>query len=240
MGPPRWQPGLSPVGASEPVVVATVRSVPTSMKATVADGLRLAAQNVVASVVLDARARELAAVRTRLVSVEEDERVALVDRLRSGPLAALVDVRANLTAHGAPSHLIEHVRHTERDIERVASGLDPLDQFASAIDAVRALAEQLGAAFEVAKDAETELTSSLPDAVVRALWYAGSEALTNAAKHAPESHGTGWRPSAGPWLSPTATRGRGWRSPRRPSVSTQVGLAPADTGTTANLERPGS
>lgn len=183
----RWvrldgSPVMPPKRGSEPVLVVATHPVPTVLEPSVADGLRLAANNVIARELLRVKVHELAALRTRLVSVEEDERAALVARLRNDPLAALVQLRVTLIAHGAAADLVEHARDTERDIERVAAGLDPLDGVASGVHALRLLGQQLGASVEIEADDAPGI--ELDETTVRALWYACSEALTNAAKHA--------------------------------------------------------
>ena len=175
------RPEAAPGASSESVVVVSSRTVPTALKESVDEGLRLAGDNVLARRLVDARARELAAVRTRLVWVEEEERAGLVAHLRRGPLSALVELGASLAGGGAREALLEHVRDTERDLERVATGLDPLDGFGSVAGAVRGLCEQLGASSDI------DLEVSLDGMQGRALWYACSEALTNSAKHAVDS-----------------------------------------------------
>jgi two-component sensor histidine kinase len=125
------------------------------------------------------KVRELDALRGRLVRVEDDERSALVADLRSGPLATLTQLHSALVAGGAAPQLVEQLHGTERDIADVAAGLDPLAGSAKVADAVHRLAGQLGAIAEVALEVELDVTTG------RALWFACSEALANAAKHAP-------------------------------------------------------
>jgi hypothetical protein len=175
-------PAPAPDGAVEPAVVVARNPVPSGMRETVAQALRLAADNVRGRSAVAHRVRDLAAVRARLVHVEDDERQALVGRLRSGPLASLQLLRGHLTATGASRELVAHVRATEQDLERVAVGLDPLEGFASFVDAVTTLASDLGASVTIASGLHG---AEVDPSAARALWYAAAEGLANAAKHAP-------------------------------------------------------
>jgi hypothetical protein len=180
----RWvrldgRPAPATPGTDEAALVVAATAVPASLRGAIAEGLRLAGENVRSRQVLEERVRELVALRSRLVRLEDVERAALVDRLRSGPLTALVELRRRLESGGAPAELLEHVQETERDVEQVAAGLDPRDRPASAADAIRRLADQMGARADVPPATDVDATAG------RALWYACSEALTNSAKHAP-------------------------------------------------------
>lgn len=175
-------PAPAPDGAVEPVVVVARRPVPTGKQEAVAQAVRLAAENVRGRSEVAQRVRDLATVRARLVHVEDDERQALVGRLRSGPLASLEQLRSRLSASGASRELVGQVRATEQDLERVAVGLDPLEGFASFVEAVTTLASDLGAGVTVAPGVHEV---AVDPSVARALWYAAAEGLANAAKHAP-------------------------------------------------------
>ena len=155
------------------------RPIPVSLAAAMGDAVQLAGANVRARWALMDKVRELDALRGRLVRVEDDERSALVADLATGPLAALRELRIALVVGGAAPELVEHLRGTERDIADVAAGLDPLAGFVTVPAAMRRLAKQLGATFVGDPEVEVDAT------VGRALWFAGAEALTNAAKHAP-------------------------------------------------------
>ncbi len=164
VGEGRWVrldggPAAAPGPTSEHVVAVTAGVVPPTMRRTIAEGLRLAGDNVLARRLVEDRVRELADVRTRLIRVEEGERAVLVASLRRGPLSTLADLGADLATAGAGEALLEQIRGTERDLERVAAGLDPLEAFASVADAVRTLAHQFGAAADI--DTGISLSKSL-------------------------------------------------------------------------------
>jgi hypothetical protein len=171
----------APATVEDVAAVVARRPVPAALRATVDEGLRLAARNLVTRRVVDERVTELELLRARLVRVEDDERAELVTRLRQGPLSALVRLRADLSGGRAPDGLLRRVRETEDDLARVASGLDPLDGYASVAGALRVLAEQEGAAARLDAESRPGPTGG------RALWFACSEALANAVKHAPSS-----------------------------------------------------
>lgn len=176
-------PAPPPPSSQGPVSVVARAPVPETLSASVDRGLRLAADNLRSRRLVAAKVLELAALRTRLVRVEDDERAALVGRLRSGPLAALVGLRLDLTAAGASARLLRQVRDTERDLERVAAGLDPLDGFASVADAIHDLGAALGASVTI--DPDVQAGGGVDLTTGRALWLACSEGLANALKHAP-------------------------------------------------------
>ena len=174
--------GVSTVAPDCGAAVAVVEAagpIPSALAAVVGDAVRLAGDNIRARWAVTAKVRELDALRTRLVRVEDDERSALVADLRRGPLAALAGLRTALLTGGAPPQLVEHLRSTERDIAHVAAGLDPLAGSGTVAQAIGRLAVELGAAAEVDPAVELDATTS------RALWFACSEAMANAAKHAP-------------------------------------------------------
>ena len=166
-------------GISGAMVVSN-SEVPAELIAVVQQGLRLAEANVAARHEVDRRVHQLSELRQRLVRVEDEERAALVRRIRHGPLAALSDLRQQLEAAGAGKSLVEEVRRTQHDVTAVAQGLDPLDGTRSLGEAVARLCAEAGAS--VAPGA-SEVAAT--DEVARAVWFACSEALANATKHAP-------------------------------------------------------
>jgi signal transduction histidine kinase len=184
----------APAELDDLAVVVARRPVPPALRATVDEGLRLAAQNLVTRRVVHERVTELELLRTRLVRVEDDERTELVTRLRQGPLAALVRLRADLAGGRAPDALLRRVRETEDDLTRVASGLDPLDGYASVAEALRVLAQQEGAEVRVDAGCRPGPTGG------RALWFACSEALANTVKHAPSARRQVTLASDDPWV----------------------------------------
>ena len=174
-------PLFSAVGSAGTAVVVSEAPVPPRVQPLVDDGLRLAAANVLARQAVQSQVRELAALRERLVRVEDEEAAALVSRIREGPLAALAGLREALESAGVAGSLIDQARHTEADVTAVAQGLDPLDGCATLGDAIARLCREAGVPVTVDRapvDAGLEAS--------RAVWFACSEALTNASKHAPD------------------------------------------------------
>jgi signal transduction histidine kinase len=171
-----------PDPTADSAVVVARRPVPAHLAETISDSLRLVAENVIARRGVDDQVHELEELRARLVRVEEDQRLGLVDRLRTGPLATLSALRLDLVSRGASSDLVGCVRETERDVEQVVSGLDPLGGFSTPADAIRSLATELGASVEI--DPVYSRDPGLDPTVARALWYVCAEAMTNSWKHA--------------------------------------------------------
>lgn len=238
----------APLLAEAVARVEAARPIPVSLAAAMGDAVWLAGANVRARWALTDKVLELNALRDRLVRVEDDERSALVADLQTGPLAALSELRIALVASGASPELVEHVRGTERDIADVAAGLDPLAGSVTVTAAMHRLAEQLGATFEGDREVEVDTTAG------RALWFAGAEALTNAAKHAPGAarhvrlftdrtevvlvvldHGPGPGPAAG-----LGSAGLVSVRDRLTAVGGTVFVAAADPGTRVEVRVPGT
>lgn len=123
--------------------------------------------------------RQLELLRHRWATVEDDERSALEDRLRVGPLASLDRIESQLLDEGVPPELLLRLRRVRLGVETLARGLDPLGGL-SLPDALTLLAREAGGS------ADTEPVELEP-AAARALWFACSEALANVGKHAPGS-----------------------------------------------------
>lgn len=147
-----------------------------------AEGLALAARNVRLRRAAAEHVEELAALRQRLVAVDDDERAALVARLRIGPLALLQQLESDLREERAADTLITKVERTQAALSDLARGLEPLARG-------RGLRESLEELLSTSPtDARLTWAATEPaPAVARVLWFAASEALVNAAKHAPGS-----------------------------------------------------
>lgn len=148
----------------------------------VREGLELVARNRELRAAAVGRVRDLEALRLRLVTVESEERQALVARLSAGPLERLARIQVDLESAGVPDQLVQSVQRTRDELRALAEGLDPFATSGSLATSVDALIRR--AAIPV--QATCEPVDVDPE-VGRALWFACAEALSNAAKHAPGS-----------------------------------------------------
>ena len=165
-------------------VVAALDSraaVPDDVLDALLDLLRLSGTH--ARLQLDVRSRvdELTASRRRLLDAGDAERRQLEMLLRRGALARIDVVESILARANAPAALIERARITRNELDGVARGIDPLA--AGCFE---------GVLKEMTKRCPLNVTTTVMAAkpkgrVARAIWYTCSEALANAAKHAPGS-----------------------------------------------------
>lgn len=121
------------------------------------------------------QAAEVSASRSRLQAAAEEETRMLERELDSSVMSRLVAMRELVagTPYSALAARVDEVRH---ELVRHARGLDPL--------AGRSLAQALAA--HVERGVTVSIDPSVTDPVVaRTAWYVATEALTNAAKHAP-------------------------------------------------------
>lgn len=175
-----WLPA-SATPAPGPEVDALLRDA-LSRDALVHDALVLAARNVRLRAEAELAVQELARLRGRLVTVEDEERHGLVERLRAGPVAKLAGLAHDLRGAGVPDAVVARVEQTEDDLDRIALGLDPLGESGSLVDALAALAEVSTNPVHLACE-----PVDVSAGTARALWFACSELLANAAKHAPSA-----------------------------------------------------
>lgn len=144
--------------------------------------LNLAARNVRLRVQSAARVEDLARLRQRLVAVEDEERRGLVDRMRAGPLGRLDTLHVDLSQAGLPPDLVVGVERTDRALQAIALGLDPLGPTGSLDDALGALVDD--------RPGSTSLIANpviVATPAAHTLWFACAEALANATKHAPDA-----------------------------------------------------
>ncbi|MDX6276711.1 MAG: hypothetical protein QOJ72_839 [Nocardioidaceae bacterium] len=195
------QPGTLPPGAhvtysatTDGVQAALVHSrTPISTEeAEVALAAATAASIAMASARLDlevrARAAAVAASRARLLSVAEEERRALEQRLRRGPLARIGKIELlleSLADEEAPS-LKRELAAAQEDLRRLARGLYPASVDGST---VLQMLESLRAASPLSTDIEVGGMSVEPSGSARALvHFLVSEAMANALRHAHARH----------------------------------------------------
>lgn len=148
------------------------------------DALRTASLvNLVGSLGAMARARhrqldqadEVSASRSRLQAAADEESRNLERQLDSSVMSRLDTIR-ELVAGTPYAGLVTRVDEVRDELLRHARGLDPL--------AGRTLAQAL--AVHVERGVTVSVDPSVTDsAVARTAWYVATEALTNAAKHAP-------------------------------------------------------
>ena len=171
---------LDPVLARDPKLVQSVQ-VATR---TVVENARRTADVV-------RRVGELEDSRRRLVEAADDERAVLEEELRSGVLASITELAADVRrlAERIPSpHLAraaEHLVRTADELGDVASGLRPRDLENGLGAALAGLAADSPVPVHVAGE-----IGDLPAHVELTVWYLCSEALANAAKHARASRVT--------------------------------------------------
>ncbi|MBK6870945.1 MAG: hypothetical protein IPK24_21540 [Kineosporiaceae bacterium] len=167
--------------------VALVHGEPGAADGPLARAAAAAALLALESVRLEARVRrEAAAVRestARLVTVDDDERRALAERLHTGPLSRLERLRSALVQRSdelAP--LTEELDGVMTDLGDLAAGLDPGRIGAEGLP--RALARLCdGMAFPVAHQVSPG-ADGLPAELAALTYFVTAEALTNAARHA--------------------------------------------------------
>jgi signal transduction histidine kinase len=129
------------------------------------------------------QAAAIAASRERLQRAGDVERELLERRLRLGTVARLDRIVEALGAYPTAAPARDRAVGARDDLLAIARGLDPLGSHASLDEALAALVASSSAAATLAGD----VGGSLPAASARAAWYACSEALANAVKHAPGS-----------------------------------------------------
>jgi signal transduction histidine kinase len=146
---------------------------------------------LVGAALYNAEAREeLVASRARIVAAADVERRRIERNLHDGAQQRLVSLTLELrTAQARPAdemgarieHVIEGLNEVLDDIREISHGLHPAVLSRAGLGpALRALARRSGIPVDVTVDVE----GRLPDAVEIAAYYAVSEALANAAKHA--------------------------------------------------------
>jgi signal transduction histidine kinase len=145
------------------------------------DLLRLAAERARLQCEVRSRLDELADSRRRLLNAGDIERRHLEQQLRSGALAHIDTVEALITRVDGMQPLRDRVAATRTELDGVARGIDPL-----ATTCLRNALDQIAtrSGLNVTVDA---LEIDPPAPVARAVWYTCSEAIANAAKHAPGS-----------------------------------------------------
>jgi signal transduction histidine kinase len=137
---------------------------------------------------------ELIASRARIVAAADEERRRIERNLHDGAQQRLVSLTLELRTaqakapdevHARLEHVIGGLNEVLDDIREISHGLHPAILTRAGLGpALRALAR--GSAIPV--DMTVEVEERLPEAVEIAVYYAVSEALTNAVKHA---HATG-------------------------------------------------
>jgi signal transduction histidine kinase len=167
--------------------VALIHAEPRSADDPLARAAAAAALLALDSVRWEARVRrEADDVRestARLVTVDDEERRALADRLNTGPLSRLQALRRSLTEEGeAVAPLVEELDRVMIDLGYLAAGLDPGGIGTEGLS--RALARLCdGMAFPV----EHRLSPGADDLAAElatVCYFVTAEALTNAARHA--------------------------------------------------------
>ena len=153
----------------------------TDVTDTVRDLLRLSGTHARLQLDMRTRLEELAQSRRRLLEAGDAERRQLEMQLRQGAIAGIDRVGALLSNGVSIRSLDERLRITRRELDGIARGIDPLANtgLAQALDEMSARCR-----FPVT----LSITGTEPcGRAGRAIWYTCSEALTNAAKHAPDA-----------------------------------------------------
>ena len=161
-------------------VVAVVDGVHGPVPPSVVDVLRLVRDHARLRRSVAASLDELEASRRRLLVAGDVERRELGEQLVTGALARVDDVRRALSADEEFSALAQRARATRTELLALAQGLDPLTRGLSLVDAVRGLAASSVVDVEVRGSA-----APVGEAERRTAWFVCSEAVANAAKHAP-------------------------------------------------------
>src|SRR4051794_3782639 len=147
----------------------------------VRDLLRLSRAHARLQLEMRSRLDELAQSRRRLLDAGDAERRHLEVQLRQGAMTRIDRVGALLSGGISIGPLQERLRITRSELDGIARGIDPL--------AAGSLEQAL---HEMAKRCPLEVTLNVTgaapgDRATRAIWYACSEALANAAKHASDA-----------------------------------------------------
>jgi signal transduction histidine kinase len=167
--------------------VALVHAEPRSADDPLARAAAAAALLALDSVRWEARVRrEADDVRestARLVTVDDEERRALAERLHTGPLARLEGLRRSLAEEGeAMAPLAEELDRVMTELGYLAAGLDPGGLGADGLS--RALARLCdGMAFPVRHHVSSG-ADDLPAELATVCYFVTAEALTNASRHA--------------------------------------------------------
>ena len=143
--------------------------------------LRLAGAHARLQVEVRSRLDELTESRRRLLDAGDAERKQLELQLRRGALARLGTVERLIACDERLGPLRHRVLNTRIELDGIARGIDPL--------AAGCLDQALN---DMARWCQLAVTVNVtaaepPGHVARAVWYTCSEALANAAKHAPGS-----------------------------------------------------
>lgn len=156
-------------------------NVAADLPAGMLDLLRLARERARLNVEVRSRLDELADSRRRLLAAGDAERRQLEQQMRTGALSHIATVEALINGAKGLQPLRERVDATQAELDGVALGIDPL-----ADSCLRSALDQIAkrSAVDVTVDAPV---IELPAHIARAVWYTCSEAVANAAKHAPES-----------------------------------------------------
>jgi hypothetical protein len=147
----------------------------------VRDLLRLSRAHARLQLEMRSRLDELARSRGRLLDAGDAERRHLEVQLRQGAIARIDRVGALLSDGISIGSLQQRLKVTRSELDGIARGIDPL--------AERPLEQALD---EMTKRCPLHVTLNVTGAAPegrasRAIWYTCSEALANAAKHAPDA-----------------------------------------------------
>lgn len=130
---------------------------------------------------------ELAQMQGRLVAAGDDERTALGERLRRGPLTRVARIGAELAGRAEDRELAAVARRTAAELGAIARGLDPLLPGESTAEALTRMASGAPVPVRVVTASSVDPLLGHPHemALRRTAWFVCSEALSNAVKHAP-------------------------------------------------------
>jgi glucose-6-phosphate-specific signal transduction histidine kinase len=146
------------------------------------DVLRPARRQALLRIDVRSQLRELGDSRRRLLDAGDAERRKLEAMLHDGAIARVRTVAHLVEDTDGLEGLRERVDRTLMELDGVARGIDPLAGRCLRT-ALSELAHQ--SAVQIAVDAPSV---DPPAHIARAVWYTCSEAIANAAKHAPGSH----------------------------------------------------
>jgi signal transduction histidine kinase len=157
----------------------------------------MAARNMTLQEELRAQVQSLERSRRRLVEAGDDERAALEEELRRGPVARLGRIERMLRDRRAatPSTLTDAGARLDRALGQLRLAQVELAELASGLDPSILRERGLGAALRdaaerspVPVDALIEPSPRTAPSVARTLFFVASEALVNVARHASAGH----------------------------------------------------
>jgi hypothetical protein len=143
--------------------------------------LRLSGAHARLQLEMRSRLEELGRSRRRLLDAGDAERRHLEEQLRHGAIARIDRIGALLAVGVSIGPLQERLKVTRNELDGIARGIDPLAN----VRLAQALDEMIS---RCPLQVTLNVTAAEPGGRVgRAIWYTCSEALANAAKHAPDA-----------------------------------------------------